>query len=55
MYLILLTVTDKKQTRPLLRENVLHEQGRNCQTGTNVWPRVPEGARHQDRLIDRQS
>jgi hypothetical protein len=49
--LILLTDSDKRQTRPLVREGTLRV--------TNIWLWAPDGTRHQERqtdwLTDRQS
>jgi hypothetical protein len=41
-----------RQTRPLVREGTPQKQDRNCQTVINIWSWVPNGARHQDLLID---
>jgi hypothetical protein len=45
----------KRQTRPLVREGAPQKQDRNCQTIINNWSWAPDGARHQDLLIDRPS
>jgi hypothetical protein len=42
----------KGQTRPLVREGALQKQDRNCQRVINIWSWAPDGARHQDLLID---
>jgi hypothetical protein len=42
----------KKQTRPLVREGAPQKQDCNCQTLINIWSWAPDGARHQDLLID---
>jgi hypothetical protein len=42
----------KRQTRPLVRESAPQKQDRNCQTLINIWSWAPDGARHQDLLID---
>jgi hypothetical protein len=47
--------SDKRQTRPLVREGVPRKQDRNCQTVINIWSWAPYGARHQDWLTDRQT
>jgi hypothetical protein len=49
--LLLATVTDKRQTCPLVREGTSHEQYLNSLTATNNWSAAP----HQDRLTDRRS
>jgi hypothetical protein len=35
--LILPTMTDKRQTRPLVREGAPNQQTRNCQTIIQIW------------------
>jgi hypothetical protein len=45
---LLLTVTDKKQTRPLVREGAQHRQDSKFQTEL-----ISGGARHQDVLTGR--
>jgi hypothetical protein len=45
----------KRQTRPIVREGAPQKQDRNCQTVINIWSWAPDGARHQDLLIDGQS
>jgi hypothetical protein len=45
----------KRQTRPLVREGATQKQDRNCQTIINIWSWAPDGARHQDLLVDRPS
>jgi hypothetical protein len=45
----------KRQTRPLVREGASETQDRNCQRVINIWSWAPDGARHQDLLIDWQS
>jgi hypothetical protein len=42
----------KRQTRPLDREGALQKQDYNCQRVINIWSWAPDGARHQDLLID---
>jgi hypothetical protein len=42
----------KKQTRPLVREGPPQKQYRNCQRIINIWSWGPNGARHQDVLVD---
>jgi hypothetical protein len=42
----------KRQTHPLVREAAPQKQDRNCQTVINIWSWAPDGARHQDLLID---
>jgi hypothetical protein len=42
----------KRQTRPLIREGTPEKQDRNCQRVINIWSWTPDGARHQDLLID---
>jgi hypothetical protein len=44
-----------KWTRPLVREGAPRKQDRNCQEVTNIWSWAPDGARHQDLLIDSPS
>jgi hypothetical protein len=45
----------KWQTRPLVREGAPQKEDRNCQTIINIWSWAPDGARHEDLLIDRPS
>jgi hypothetical protein len=52
---LLQTMTDKRETRPLVREGAPQWQDSNCQTVINIWSWAPNGARHQDRLTDCQS
>jgi hypothetical protein len=55
MDLILLTVTDRKQTQPLIREGASHGQDSNRRTGTNIWLlSQKELDTKTDRLTDRQ-
>jgi hypothetical protein len=43
----------KRQTRPLVREGTQQkEKYRNRQRVMKIWPWAPDGARHQDLLID---
>jgi hypothetical protein len=42
----------KRQTCPLVRKGAPQKQDRNCQSVTNIWSWAPDGARHQDLLID---
>jgi hypothetical protein len=44
------TVTKKRQTRPLVREGAPQRQHSNFQTESNIWSQVPELTRHQDIL-----
>jgi hypothetical protein len=44
--------TYKRHTCPLIREGAPQKQGHNCQRVINIWPWAPDGARHQDLLID---
>jgi hypothetical protein len=37
MDLMLLIVTDRRQTKLLVREGAPYGQGSNRQTGTNIW------------------
>jgi hypothetical protein len=46
------TLTDNRQTRPLIREGAPQRHDSNRQTATNIWSCEPEGARHQDILTD---
>jgi hypothetical protein len=48
---LLLTVTDKRQTRPLVREGAQQRQHSEIQT-INIWSQVPKRARRQDILTD---
>jgi hypothetical protein len=50
--LLLLTMTDKRQTRPLIRECAPEGQDSNSQTESNTWSWAPDMARHQDWLTD---
>jgi hypothetical protein len=45
MYLILLTVADRGQIGPLVREGAPQRQDCNFQTESNIWSKVPEWAR----------
>jgi hypothetical protein len=45
-------MTDKWQTRHLVREGAPHGQGSNFQTRRNIWSWAPVGARHQDWQTD---
>jgi hypothetical protein len=45
-------VTDRRQTRPLIREGTPQRQHSNFQTDYNIWSRVPEWTWHHDILID---
>jgi hypothetical protein len=45
-------LTDKWQTRPLVREVAPYGQDCNFQWKINIWSWAPDGARHQDRLTD---
>jgi hypothetical protein len=47
--------SDKRQTRPLVREGAPQRQDRKCQTVINIWSCAPDGVRHQDWLTARQS
>jgi hypothetical protein len=47
--------SDKRQIRPLVREGAPQRKNSNSQTESNIWSWAPDGARHQDRLTDRQS
>jgi hypothetical protein len=42
----------KRQTRSLVREGAPEKPDSNCQRVINIWSRAPDGARHQDLLID---
>jgi hypothetical protein len=42
----------KRETRPLVREDVPQKEDRNCQRVMNTWSRAADGARHQDLLIN---
>jgi hypothetical protein len=44
--------SDKRQTRPLVREGAPKRQGRDCQTVINIWSWAPEGSLNQDWLTD---
>jgi hypothetical protein len=48
---LLQTVTDKRQTRPLVREGAQQRQQRNSDR-INIWSQVPRWARRQDILTD---
>jgi hypothetical protein len=50
--LLLETMTDKRQTRPLVREGTPERQYRDCQTVINIWSWAPAGAPHQNWLTD---
>jgi hypothetical protein len=43
MDVILLTVTDRRLIRPLVREGAPHGQDNNRQTGTNILAMSPRG------------
>jgi hypothetical protein len=45
----------KRQTRPLVREGAPQKQDRNCQREIIIWTWAPDGARHQDLLLDSPS
>jgi hypothetical protein len=47
--------SNKRQSRPLVREGAPHGQDSKCQRGPNIWPWAPDVARHQDGQTDRQS
>jgi hypothetical protein len=47
--------SDKRQTRPLVREGAPQKQDCNCQTIINIWSWAPDGVRHQEVLTDCQS
>jgi hypothetical protein len=47
-----MTVTDRKQTRPLVRESAPQGQHSNFQTENNIWSQVTEWIWHQDILTD---
>jgi hypothetical protein len=42
----------KRQNRPLVRGGAPEKQDRDCQRVINIWSWSPDGARHQDLLID---
>jgi hypothetical protein len=42
----------KRQIRPPVREGAPQKQDRNYQRVINIWSWAPDGARHQDLLID---
>jgi hypothetical protein len=44
--------SDKRETRPLVREGVPQKQDRIWQTVINIWSWAPDWSRHQDLLID---
>jgi hypothetical protein len=48
---LLLTVTDKRQTRPLVREGAQQRQHSEIQT-ISIWSQVRRWSRRQDILID---
>jgi hypothetical protein len=50
--LLLSTMTDKWQTRPLVREDAPHGQDCTFHTRRNIWSWASVGARHQDRQTD---
>jgi hypothetical protein len=52
MYYTLMTVTDRRQTRPLVREGAPQIQQSNFQTENNIWSQFPEWTWHQDILTD---
>jgi hypothetical protein len=41
-----------RQTRALVREGAPQKKDRNCQTVINIWSWDPDGAHHEDLLID---
>jgi hypothetical protein len=45
-------MTDKWQTRPLVREGAPYGQDCNFQWKINIWSWAPDGAWHQDRQTD---
>jgi hypothetical protein len=45
-------VTDRRQTRPLVREGTPQRQHSNFQTEYNIWSQVPEWTWHHDILTD---
>jgi hypothetical protein len=45
-----MTVTDRRQTRPLLREDAPQRQHSNFHKENNIWSRVPEWTWHWHRL-----
>jgi hypothetical protein len=47
-----LTNSDKRQTRPLVREGAPIGQDSDFHTRINIWSWAPEGPRHQDGLTD---
>jgi hypothetical protein len=47
-------MTDKWQTRPLVREDAPYGQDCNFKRKINIWSWAADGARHQGRLTDRQ-
>jgi hypothetical protein len=49
---ILSTMTDKLQTRPLVREGAPHGQDSNFHLKRNIWSWAPAWALHQDRQTD---
>jgi hypothetical protein len=49
---ILLRVTDKRQTRPLVRKGARQRQHSNFQTESNIWSQVSGWNRHQDILTE---
>jgi hypothetical protein len=48
---LFLTVTDNRQTRPLVREGAQQRQHSKIQT-INIWSQVPRWARRQDILTN---
>jgi hypothetical protein len=47
-----MTVTDRRQTRPLVREGSPQRQHGKFQTENNIWSQVPEWTWHQGILIN---
>jgi hypothetical protein len=47
-----MTVTDRRQTRPLVRDCAPQRQHSNLQTENNIWSQVLEWMWHQDILTD---
>jgi hypothetical protein len=47
-----MTVTDRRQTRPLVREGAPQRQHSNFQTENTIWSQVPEWTWHHDILTD---
>jgi hypothetical protein len=50
-----MTVTDRRQTRPVVREGAPQRHHSNFQPENNIWPQVPDWTWHQDILADRPS